>query len=44
MTKMAKRMGCGAADCVHNLNFRCIKESIEIDETTHCLDYKAVPK
>ena len=38
--KQVKREGCGASDCIFNTHFRCIKNSIYVDETTKCLCYE----
>lgn len=38
MTKTITREACGAGDCIYNKLFRCVRTSIEVDETTKCMD------
>lgn len=34
------RIACGAIDCIYCSAFRCMRDSIEIDETSKCMSYE----
>lgn len=37
---MVKRVSCGASQCIHNHNFTCKLEQIEVDDTTKCISFE----